>query len=236
MGERFTARLSEDNAEWVETEAQERDRSKAWVLDEVVSAIRGAESTFSHRTGADHTDAHRTADDGTDLEDVLDRLADLEQRVDDLEGGDESVASAQFDKAADGLSDSDGDQSASKQTAESGESASRQPDDPMQAPGFDGDVDPRTRDAVVEATSNWVDSDDRLETRREAAALVLQYALDTGDPVGKSSEIVETARSLYPVAGQNEETHWRKNIRDVLQEFGEYDNAAHGYAIDGLDA
>ena len=234
MGERFTARLSEENAEWIETEAQERDRSKAWVLNEVVSAIRGAESTFSHRTGANHTGAHRT-DDDVDLEDVLDRLADLEQRVGDLEEDepvasaqsqdDDSVGPAQFDKAADGLSYNE------EVIAES-----KTPADPMQAPGFDGEVDPRTRDAVVEATSNWVDSDDRLETRREAAALVLQYALDTGDPVGKSSEIVETARSSYPVAGQNEETHWRKNIRDVLQEFGEYDNAAHGYVIDGLDA
>jgi hypothetical protein len=236
MGERFTARLSEENAEWIETEAQERDRSKAWVLDELVSAIRGAESAFSHRTDAEHTDAHRTADDGTDLEDVLDRLADLEQRVDNLEGADESAASEEFDKAADGLSDTDDGPSASKQTAESGESASKQTVASAQSPGFEADVDGRVREAVERVSTSWTDSDERLATRRDAAAVVLQHALDTGEPVGKSSDVVDDVQAAFPVQGQKPETYWRKNIRPVLKEFGEYNQGAHGYVVDGLDS
>jgi hypothetical protein len=84
---------------------------------------------------------------------------------------------------------------------------------------------------VDDITSGWED-DHRLENRRRAAAAVLQYAVDTGEPVGKSSEIFAEVQESYPVNGQNEETYWRQNIRKVLSEVGEYSNATGGYTVD----
>jgi hypothetical protein len=34
-----------------------------------------------------------------------------------------------------------------------------------------------------------------------------------------------------PVPGQDRETWWRKNIRPVLKEAGEYSNGRHGYVV-----
>lgn len=95
-------------------------------------------------------------------------------------------------------------------------------------------VTDRVRAAVERVSASWTDSDDRLSKRREAAAIVLQHALDSGRPVGKSSEIVDAVQTTHLVSGQNPETYWRKNIRPVLSEFGEYNQGAHGYVVDGV--
>jgi hypothetical protein len=87
---------------------------------------------------------------------------------------------------------------------------------------------------VDEAAEGW-DDDDRLEHRRQAAAHVLQYAVNTGEAVGKSHPAVAEARDRFPVESQNEETYWRKNIRDdVLAAVGTYSSGKHGYTVEGL--
>jgi DNA-binding transcriptional ArsR family regulator len=87
---------------------------------------------------------------------------------------------------------------------------------------------------VNEVSANWEDDAARLETRRKAAATVLQYALDHDVYLGKSSDVVEAVHERYPVEGQNAETWWRKNIRAVLKEVGTYSQGHHGYAVEGL--
>lgn len=75
---RFTVRLDDnsDLAEWVEQQADQRDRSKAWVVRESLAAAAGRESVYAgaNRTGADHTDADRTKA-------LRDRVAELERTV-----------------------------------------------------------------------------------------------------------------------------------------------------------
>jgi hypothetical protein len=92
MGARFTVRLDDSNAEWVDTESDDRDRPKAWVINEAIRAARGAESTYSHRDGDEstapvRTDAHLDSDESTDAhhDDLRERVAELEERVDRLE-------------------------------------------------------------------------------------------------------------------------------------------------------
>lgn len=89
------------------------------------------------------------------------------------------------------------------------------------------------QDVVDDVSSSW-DDDDRLEHRREAARHVLEHAVDTEEYIGKSSDAVQEARERYPVEGQNAETYWRKNVRPVLKEVGEYSKGKHGYRVTGL--
>lgn len=98
------------------------------------------------------------------------------------------------------------------------------------------EIEDRVWDVIEDVTENWMDDEARLATRRRAAAEVLQHAVDTGEGVGKSSDIVDEVREKYPVEGQNQETYWRKNLRDVLSEVGTYSSGTHKYTVDGLDA
>lgn len=69
MGARFTVRLDDDSlAEWVNSEADDRDRPKAWVIAEAVRAAKGEESTYAHRGGADGTVTHQPDSDGIGAE------------------------------------------------------------------------------------------------------------------------------------------------------------------------
>ena len=99
-----------------------------------------------------------------------------------------------------------------------------------------GDVQDDVEAFVERVSDTWEDTEERLASRRAAAEVVLQHALDTGDAVGKSSDVVEGVRERFPVEGQNEETYWRKNIRPVLKEAGEYSQAHHGYVVEALDS
>jgi len=92
-------------------------------------------------------------------------------------------------------------------------------------------LEERVRRTVDSVTDSWQDSDERLATRREAARRVLRHAVESGDAVGKSSEIVTETRAELPETGQNEDTWWRKNVRNVLREVGSYENASHGYRV-----
>jgi|GEM_PF-2082017 len=99
-----------------------------------------------------------------------------------------------------------------------------------------GDVQDDVEAFVERVSGSWEDTEERLASRRAAAEVVLQHALDTGDAVGKSSDVVEDVRERFPVEGQNAETYWRKNIRPVLKEAGEYSQAQHGYVVEALDS
>lgn len=92
-----------------------------------------------------------------------------------------------------------------------------------------------TVSAVVEQVSDgWEDTDERMHARRAAAVAVLQHTIDTGNAVGKADAIDEFLPE-YAVEGQGDDTWWRKNIRPVLSDVGDYSNGQHGYVVD-LDA
>jgi hypothetical protein len=84
---------------------------------------------------------------------------------------------------------------------------------------------------VVDRVAESWDDDERKENRKKAAEEVLQHAVDTGQPVGRSSDIVEAVQERYPVEGQNAETYYRKNIRMVLSEVGRYSRGSKKYTV-----
>lgn len=94
MGDRLTVRLDEANAEWLADEADDRDRSKAWVLNQAIRAARGEESAYSHRSGGavttkttdgDSVTGEHVTDRHHDGDDLRERVDDLEDRVAELE-------------------------------------------------------------------------------------------------------------------------------------------------------
>jgi len=105
--------------------------------------------------------------------------------------------------------------------------------EPDQAPAAD-DLDQRVAAVVDRVAASWAD-DDRLDDRRAAARRVLAYAIEADEAVGKSSEIVDKVFDECPVAGQDRETWWRKNVRPVLKEAGEYSAGRHGYVVTGRE-
>lgn len=100
------------------------------------------------------------------------------------------------------------------------------------APAHEGvDSDESVDEIVARVSENWGDTGERLEQRRAAARVVLQYAVDTGEAVGRS-DATDRFFSDYRVNGQDDETWWRKNIRPVLSEVGEYNKGLHGYQVE----
>lgn len=76
MGDRFTVRLNDENAEWVSEQSKDRDRSKAWVINKAIEQARGDDRTAPVRTGDNRTEQ------GPDYEALVERIGELEQRVD----------------------------------------------------------------------------------------------------------------------------------------------------------
>ena len=98
------------------------------------------------------------------------------------------------------------------------------------------EYDAEVRRAVDDVAEGW-DDDGRLENRKRAALTVLQYALDTGDGVGKSHTVIDAVRERYPVEGQSRDTYWRRNLRDgILKTYGEYSKGTHSYTVESLPA
>lgn len=90
-----------------------------------------------------------------------------------------------------------------------------------------------TIDGVVDdVSSTWNDDRERIEKRRAAARAALIVCAREGS-LGRAEAIDDhNLKERYPVGGQNDRTWWRKNIRPVLQEAGEYSQGAHGYVVD----
>jgi hypothetical protein len=95
-------------------------------------------------------------------------------------------------------------------------------------------TDRSARGVVDQVAEDW-ERDSRFENRREAAILVLTHALESEEGVGRSSDIVGEAMERFPVEGQNRETYYRKNLRPVLSEVGEYSRGTGKYTVRDLD-
>lgn len=96
-------------------------------------------------------------------------------------------------------------------------------DERQEQPGFDPAVE-----AAAEA-ENWADNPERLEARKKAAQAALDLLQERG-AVDKST-FVDVLFEDYSVAGQNERTWYRKNIRPVLNEAAEYDPSKRAYRL-----
>lgn len=85
---------------------------------------------------------------------------------------------------------------------------------------------------VDTVADTWTDSSKRIERRKDAARAALGVCVLEGN-LGKDDALNNYGLyDAYAVDGQNERTWWRKNIRPVLQEAGEYSQGAHGYVVD----
>jgi alkylhydroperoxidase/carboxymuconolactone decarboxylase family protein YurZ len=83
---------------------------------------------------------------------------------------------------------------------------------------------------VDEVAATWDDSDARLQQRREAAEAAVRLAKERGQ-LGKQTAVDELLPK-YAVDGQNDETWWRRNIREVLAEIGTYSRSEAAYVVE----
>lgn len=206
---RFSVSLSDELSEWIEDRASSRNASKAQIIRDAVELAKESDAA----KGGDISVVQSG--------EVVDRLDALEARVAELESRDsasvvtEAAESAREPPERESSSPTPADSSAPSSTSNA----------------LDVDVSGEVVDAIEAVADSWEDAPDRLQARKNAAATILQHALDTGDAVGKSSDIVEQVREQHPVEGQNAETYYRKNIRPVLKEYGTYSQGKHGYVV-----
>jgi len=86
-----------------------------------------------------------------------------------------------------------------------------------------------THHVVDEVSAAW-DNDGRLEDRRQAAQAAVDLLLERGQ-LGKR-DAVDQLLPEYAVDGQDEETWWRRNCRDVVSRLGTYSKAKQAYVLD----
>lgn len=172
------------------------------------------------------------------------RLDELEERVDHLEAerqlGDrardvQEAETEELEELQDLIDeDKEADRSESAQPGrESGERTADSEVDSHTVHADAGDARDDVARAVARVAESWSDDPDRLEARKAAATVVLTAALEA-DAIGRA-EAVEGYFHEYPVPGQSERTWWRKNVRPVLSEYGEYSQGQQGYVVDDLD-
>jgi len=84
-------------------------------------------------------------------------------------------------------------------------------------------------DVVDSVAAGWEDTTERIEARKDAARAVLEYAREHGS-VSKQ-EAKEHVEPEYPVDGQKPDTWYRKNVKPVLKEAGEYHQSDRAYRL-----
>lgn len=204
---RVLATVDEAAKEWVESQSDSLGVPEAEIIRRLIDAGRTDESLVESKTN------HNSQTDSLSESELIHRIDELEQRVAALEPPGEDTGDA--DAAHSG---------AERRNGEEDESPSVETSSGRVEAGPAQDVRQR-----VEAIAESWDDDDRLDDRIDAGVAVVEYAQEHGS-VGKS-EAIDEIEPEFSVRGQNGETWWRKNIRPVLQEFGEYDSGAHGYRI-----
>lgn len=143
--ERFTVRLDDEAAAWVEQMQEEHHRSRAWVIREAVDLARSEASAFG---GAQGTGAHRTDAEGT--AELRDRVDALEHRLATLEAERDTPTDSE---AAHG----DAEAVAAQEGSDSPAASSA----PVSAPDATDDVRERLREELP-------GSGDRLDARVDA--------------------------------------------------------------------
>lgn len=99
--------------------------------------------------------------------------------------------------------------------------------------GETGAHEPGVWAAVERIAGDWDDRPERLAARKEAAAAVLDGALRSGEPIGRS-EALDRFYDDHAVEGDYRGSWWRNTVRPVLREAGEYAPGDGGYRVDGL--
>jgi len=84
-------------------------------------------------------------------------------------------------------------------------------------------------DAVDDVSASW-DDDGRLEDRRRAAQAGLDRLRRDGQ-LGKQTAL-EEIEPTHPVDGQDAETWWRKNVREVVREVATFSKVHQAYVLD----
>ena len=193
---RFTARLDDERAAWVEEIAEAHDASAAWVLRQAVDAVReGGVSVLSapDRTEAVSNGAERTAPD---------RTAGLQGQLDRIEADVSAV------RAAVESEDSAG-------RGEVSPSADELPTEPEPAQaGSHADVD--------ELLDDWAHG--RSEEERQASDEVAREALvwlrEHGGEVRRADVPLDDLHESDPL-GRTEDTLWTQVVRAAFQDAAE---------------
>lgn len=257
---RLAVSMDDSEYDWIDDESDSRGVSMAQVIRDLIAAARGRDSPYDsvreRDSGGDSgsdTLGDTPGDTPSDsvihrLEQLEERLAIVEERLDaDRDGhdreGDVPIAIvpgvADVDQDQEGRAGVDAD--VGTLPREEFDQIDKQPGPEFDA-HLDAATDPsievsraeRVREVVDAVAAGWDDAPDRLDARKDAAAAALRFALDAEGAVGRS-DVVPELYDEFPVEGQSEETWYRKNVRPVLQEVGEYSQGQHGYTEIDLD-
>lgn len=203
---RITVAVSEDAAEWLDSEKERTGKSKAKLGGECIELM--------------HSEVHHIEEARSDVMQSASptpaAVDDLRERVEELEAALEQPTAAETPNPSPEIRTSPG--------VEGGETR-------LQDAMLDGSLGERVAAAVEAVAEGWTDSEARLAARTTAAHAVLTHAVESGEAVGKS-DAINQFYAEHQVDGQTEETWYRKNIRPVLKEYGEYSQGAHGYVVD----
>lgn len=206
MSERFTVRLDEDAAEWVEAEADARDRSKAWIIQQAIAGARGTDSVF---TDAERTGSHQSAPMRTDAH-LTDRVETLEARVAALEDDqDDQPAPGVADDGAPSRAERAGDDEPTRASAEATNAVTGQPA-------------PRETD-TLDATVRAQLPKDCPEADAEAVAAIAAYLRDEPEQWASPQEIRDALHEEYPAGKENPE-YWWKRMGEWLEHVDEVDH------------
>ena len=179
MSDRFTVLLDEENADWLDAEATDRDRSKAWIVNEALRAAHGELSIYDVNTS--HAGSTSWSSASTPLE---------------TRGNKSTPAAPKDVPEGDAPDHTREDTDADAESADVGGAAGA---DPTHAERGDTPY-PEVREAVDRA-AEWWDDDDRLPARRKAATVVLEAIRESESGLSKT-DILEQYADKYAVDGR----------------------------------
>ena len=164
----------------------------------------------------------------------------LRRRLDKLEVDAELLAEHEpelYDRLLDAVDaravDVSGDDAADRSAGDPAAAVDAAEHEPAVGDGPDHNTRVLVERVVDDVAGSWED-DDRLADRKAAAAAVLTHAVESGEHVGRG-DAVEQFHDEHAVAGQDTETWWRQNGREVLSAVGTYSKGQRGYAVDVAD-
>ena len=164
----------------------------------------------------------------------------IRRRLDKLEADAELLAEHEpelYDRLLDAVDtravDVSTDEPAEPSTDEPAATVDAAEHEPAAGDGPDHNTRALVERVVDDVAGSWED-DDRLAGRKAAAAAVLTHAVESGEYVGRG-DAVEQFHDEHAVAGQDTETWWRQNGREVLSAVGTYSKGQRGYAVDVAD-
>jgi len=215
---RLTISIDEDQQDWLEAEAERQDRSKAYVLRELIDAHRAGEVSIASVNADEYLTAHSDSSDSNSHadKDLVELVEDLRARLDDVES---AVATEKAEP--------------DETTSESGALIPPAPDDSEPA----DTAAPATHDHLVDAVREYLDAEDlppKTAHGRDAVADVFAELRERGE--ADTSDLRDAVYPAYDDEWSDSRTMWNSLSR-YLEEVPGIDKGGYGsWTYTGDDA